>query len=678
MNKEQLNLQIQYQQYIYVLYLYWYLYKLLGNQSIREKLLQQTTRTALIIKSVTDSVGRKLIYNYTTKTFTNRTGKILTWSLSENRNRSEGKLGLGVFFSVLRRIAPLFEEKQREIAQIQLFCSRFSVLGQTPNIEGPGNLTVQFKYFNDGNLQQVRSNCSGNDALNCKSVESYAYSSDLTTTYLDYKSNLLEQITDNQTGASREYVYEDVIINYVIDGFPAGSVVDKRIINSMVETDGGITDFEYSNTTGLNDSATVSHNGVVSAYTLNNYGAASNVSTLNGGKVMVWDIDDEIQLQSETDENGRNKSFTYDDNGNITQQSIGNISKNYTYKPATNAPPYINDRIETYSNWRGKVTTYTYDEQGNKTSETLAGDTISYQYNTQGLVSNITDANNNIQLFEYDIYGQLTKQTDGAGNAVNTTWDIRGRKLSQTDANAHITTFEYDSSDRIISKTLDDRQWSYDYSANNLIKTETDPNENTTTYSYDRMGRLLNILNAATNNFTYSYDDNGNKLSENDFKGNLTTFIYDDTDRLITKTQPEGKVTVYTYDNVGNVLSETTADRKAIYSYDLNRYFLTSFTGDESAQGGGNPFTAATTARTVDGEGNILTETDPNGNLTTFTYDDFNRLLTEDGELGSGRIIVYDGNGNILSETSKNSTGNQTRTFSYDVSVNQTTLYNSV
>jgi len=102
MNKEQLNLQIQYQQYIYVLYLYCYLYKLLGNQSIREKLLQQPTRTALIIKSVTDSVGRKLIYNYTTKTFTNRTGKILTWSLSENRNRSEGKLGLGVFFSVFR------------------------------------------------------------------------------------------------------------------------------------------------------------------------------------------------------------------------------------------------------------------------------------------------------------------------------------------------------------------------------------------------------------------------------------------------------------------------------------------------------------------------------------------------------------------------------------------------
>jgi len=52
--------------------------------------------------------------------------------LSENRNRSEGKLDLGLFFAFLRRIVALFEEKKREIAQIQLFCNRFSILGQAP------------------------------------------------------------------------------------------------------------------------------------------------------------------------------------------------------------------------------------------------------------------------------------------------------------------------------------------------------------------------------------------------------------------------------------------------------------------------------------------------------------------------------------------------------------------
>jgi len=41
-------------------------------------------------------------------------------------------LDLGLFFGFLRRIAPLFAEKKREIAQIQLFWNRLSILGQAP------------------------------------------------------------------------------------------------------------------------------------------------------------------------------------------------------------------------------------------------------------------------------------------------------------------------------------------------------------------------------------------------------------------------------------------------------------------------------------------------------------------------------------------------------------------
>jgi len=55
--------------------------------------------------------------------------------LSDNSNRSEEKLDLGLFFGFLRRIAPLFAEKKREIAQIQLFCNRLSILGQAPRYE---------------------------------------------------------------------------------------------------------------------------------------------------------------------------------------------------------------------------------------------------------------------------------------------------------------------------------------------------------------------------------------------------------------------------------------------------------------------------------------------------------------------------------------------------------------
>ena len=51
-------------------------------------------------------------------------------SVFKNRNRSEGKLGLELFFTFLRRIVALFDEKKWKIAQIQFFYSRFSILGQ--------------------------------------------------------------------------------------------------------------------------------------------------------------------------------------------------------------------------------------------------------------------------------------------------------------------------------------------------------------------------------------------------------------------------------------------------------------------------------------------------------------------------------------------------------------------
>ncbi len=63
-------------------------------------------------------------------------------SLTENRNRDEGKLDLGLFFGFLRRIAPLFAEKKREIAQIQLFWNRLSILGQAPNCCSVSVLTL--------------------------------------------------------------------------------------------------------------------------------------------------------------------------------------------------------------------------------------------------------------------------------------------------------------------------------------------------------------------------------------------------------------------------------------------------------------------------------------------------------------------------------------------------------
>jgi RHS repeat-associated protein len=565
---------------------------------------------APILRSVTDSVGRKLIYSYETKAVGNYIGEILT------------------------------------------------------SVSGPEGIRLDFTYNEYG--QMITANREG-DSTN----ESYSYPLDINGA--DF--SLLTQVTDNATSSIRNYNYIDATTD-IPPGLDIFIAVENKKVESISETDGGITSFVYTAGIGSNfhSSSLVSQNNTLTTYNMNTYGAAVEIIAPNGTKTSTWNTTTDVLLESETDEMGREKVFDYDTNGNITQETInGALSRSYTYLAKLDVPPFYNDRIETYTNWRGKTTHYTYDAKGNKEQETLAGITTKYIYNTKGLPTSVIDGRGNTSKIEYDQFGQQSKQIDPLGNKREASWNSRGQKLTETDGNGHQTTYSYDLSDRVLFKQLGTRVWEYSYQLGGRIKTEIDPNSHSTEYSYDSMGRLLNIKNAKGHNFTYSYDANGNKLTENDFIGNQTSFVYDDANRLETKTEPLAKVTTYTYDAVGNVLTESLADRKSSYGYEPNRYFLTSYTGEapesstnKSSSKAGLP-QSALTIRTVDGEGNVLTQTDPNGNLTTFTYDDFNRVLTEVGVLGSGRTLTYDNNGNVEQEITNNSEGNQTRSFVYDM-----------
>ncbi len=444
------------------------------------------------------------------------------------------------------------------------------------SITGPEGINMTFDYNGLGQL--TAANREGDTTK-----ETYSYSQDSS----GINANLLSGITDNATGANRSYQYSDKTISLPVDFGLANNIRDKQV-NSISESDGGTTTFNYSTSTGFNSGVNINQNGTVTNYVLNQHGSADSITAPNGSKTMTWQIEDEILLLSETDENGRTKTFQYDDNANITKETIGDISRSYTYDAPQTQAPFIKDRVSSYTNWRGVTTTYTNDSKGNKTSESIGGLQTTFTYDSRGLVIGINDFRGNSSILNYDALGQLISQTDPAGNQSQMSWDARGRKTSETDASGNRTSFAYDNSDRITSKTLNDRVWSYGYQQGGLIKTETDPNGNPTVYSYDTMGRLLNIKNAAEDNFSYTYDENGNKLTENDFNGNQTAYVYDTANRLISKTEPLGKITTYTYDAVGNVLTESTADRQASYAYDPKRYFLTAFTGEGAPEDGGN------------------------------------------------------------------------------------------
>jgi len=88
---------------------------------------------------------------------------------------------------------------------------------------------------------------------------------------------------------------------------------------------------------------------------------------------------------------------------------------------------------------------------------------------------------------------------------------------------------------------------------------------------------------------------------------------------------PQGKSTVYGYNNLNKVINKT-----------------------QSAE------TPATWVYTYDLTGNLITETQPNGNVVTTDYDELNRPINKSDLIGAISSFTYDANSNIKTQTGGN------------------------
>ena len=291
---------------------------------------------------------------------------------------------------------------------------------------------------------------------------------------------------------------------------------------------------------------------------------------------------------------------------------------------------------------------FTYDSFGNM---------LSVKVGSRNLAANIY-ANGN---------GQLTKQTYGNGDSVSYTYDILGRIKTATYSDGRKATYAYNGEGQLHSLT------------------ETGGGEVVTyVYTYDSIGRLLNSqqLNGentvlrtsqsynSSNQLTkqswqVGSDSYAEDLTYNSSDGSLNTFSiarngtalttftmgYDGLQRLTSMNS--GVFTrSYAYRDVSD--SQTTTQVKSV-DYSRTTY--------------GSTYKFAGYAYTYDNAGNILTSTDNLNNVTTYTYDDQNQLLTESGTVSGfdgppvsySNTYTYDTVGNILTS----SDGEATHTYTY-------------
>ncbi|MBB6522824.1 RHS repeat-associated core domain-containing protein [Pseudoteredinibacter isoporae] len=404
------------------------------------------------------------------------------------------------------------------------------------------------------------------------------------------------------------------------------------------------------------------------------------------------------RFTSKTYPDGSSRSYKYDSHGNQTERSgqasakttvVYNANHQVTSRTEAVGTPvartttyeYLSNQLllptktiyPSLSNGRHKEQLISYNSQNlplTVTDREMDGSAVvsqrvtSYQYNSQGLVTQIdgprTDVNDVTsityhscslgtsycgkvatvtnalgQVTEYKQYvldGKVSLQENPNGLTIETTYDGLGRPL---------TVKEYDK-----LSPANFRETVYTYEGPKRKKSVSHADGSTFTYAYSGEGLLLSITDKSGYKIQYERDKNGNVISEKIVtaggavsKKSFSSF--DKLDRLLSSGDAYNANQNFQYDNYGNLTQVTDEQSKVTQRYydQLNR--LTKQTNTENKH----------TLYTYDAFDNVIKVTDPLGRATHYEYNVFGEKVSQNSPDTGVSTYQYDVAGNLVSKT---------------------------
>ena len=295
--------------------------------------------------------------------------------------------------------------------------------------------------------------------------------------------------------------------------------------------------------------------------------------------------------------------------------------------------------------------------------------TVSYRYDTNGRLQNITQKDGSQISINYDATGRVESIYDEQNRRTGFVYDQANRVTTVTDALNQATTLKYDSGGKLLEVagavtggTAFMQSYSYDSTSGELLTSTYGANQSVA-YRYEGgNGTWTRRTDGAGNVVERSYDPSTHLLvSETTYSGTgtvgprKTQYFYDTSGghrRLAYVLGPQGQVTRYTYDLLGRLqrqLQYTTAA------------YLEANPSLASLQAWANGPQALTLDRQVteysyDLRGKVQEERHyasaslSNGTIvdtgltkTTYVYDAFGRLISRLDNDGYGPTYSYDG-----------------------------------
>ncbi|MBU1138106.1 MAG: hypothetical protein KKA76_03925, partial [Proteobacteria bacterium] len=301
---------------------------------------------------------------------------------------------------------------------------------------------------------------------------------------------------------------------------------------------------------------------------------------------------------------------------------------------------YVEGLLSAYTSGNGKNTSFEYDSRGNTTGVTDAlGKKTSYSYDAQNNLIQRQDALGNSCSFAYDANSNLTRVSYPNGTSRNFAYSSKGQLTTYTNALGKITGYTYDSYGNLTTVTAPDGGIvTYSYSSNDKNSRcykITDSRSKQKSYSYDNNNRITAVSYGSAIPYDaqvrYSYDAL-NLLSATDELGKTTRVQRNENSLITWSFDPLNRATQFQYDGNGNLTKQTNP---------LGQSIQTSYNAANRPVQTTDPLNR-TLIRSYDADGNLLSIRDASFHTTSFTYDDNNRLKTIRNPLNQAITKTYD------------------------------------
>lgn len=382
--------------------------------------------------------------------------------------------------------------------------------------------------------------------------------------------------------------------------------------------------------------------GIASRRLTNRFGSA--LQRVDGvGNLTSLSRNRRNQITSIARPNGATETFTYDRNNLLTQRSqTGGFSANYTYDSRYRLTSVVGSYAPTQR--------YTYDERSNLVSVDIGNGSVVSRFSYNGLGLPVTsEVAGRITSYEYDTAGRLTRVTNPMSETTEYEYDAAGNRTLVRNALGRETRLTYDGLGRLVSITDpsgDTVQMGYRSgcatcgTAAQLLTSVTDALGRATRFEYNEFGQRIREIDPAGNVATLGYDGNRNLSSVTRPDDTVIRYEYDENDRLLRKTLPTETVE-YRYDAMGNMISATDGDSTINNTFDsANR--LTRILTNGASQASSDlaqEFSGYRRASLSANAGSI-------SDLTGFGYDNLHRISSISGSSPAGAYVLsYDGLG---------------------------------